>query len=68
MLIWLIWAFLLLETGKYGKNSINKLFGKKYQMLQSYILKFNFKTDSGFLNYLNGSEFVLPDKLEVKKD
>jgi 23S rRNA pseudouridine955/2504/2580 synthase len=48
-----------LETGKYGKNEINKQFGKKYQLLQSYILKFNFKTDSGILDYLNSSEFVL---------
>lgn len=37
-------------------------------MLQSYILKFNFKTDSGFLDYLNGTEFVLPNKLGIKKD
>ena len=32
--------------GKYGKNEINKKFGKKYQMLKSYILKLNFKTDN----------------------
>ena len=45
--------------GKYGKNDINKKFGKKYQLLQSYILKFNFKTDSGILDYLNNKEFIL---------
>ena len=28
-------------------------------MLQSYILKFNFKTDSGILDYLNNSLFTL---------
>ena len=33
----------------YIRENINKKFGKKYQMLCSYILKFNFKTDSGFL-------------------
>ena len=43
----------IIGDGKYGKNEINKLFNKKYQMLCSYSLKFNFKTDSGILNYLN---------------
>lgn len=43
----------IVGDGKYGKNEINKLFGKKSQMLCSYSLKFNFRTDSGILNYLN---------------
>ena len=43
----------IIGDGKYGINSINKKFGKKYQMLCSYILKFTFKTDSGILDYLN---------------
>lgn len=43
----------VIGDGKYGKNEINKQFGKKVQMLCSYSLKFNFKTDSGILNYLN---------------
>lgn len=43
----------IVGDGKYGKNKINKQFGKKSQMLCSYSLKFNFKTDSGILNYLN---------------
>ena len=34
----------------------NKKFGYKTQQLRSYILKFNFTTDSGILNYLNGKE------------
>lgn len=50
----------IIGDGKYGINEINKKFGKKYQMLCSYILKFNFKTDSGILNYLNGKEFIKP--------
>ena len=53
----------IIGDGKYGINDINKKFGKKYQMLCSYILKFNFKSDSGFLNYLNGKEFVLNNNL-----
>ncbi len=49
----------IIGDGKYGINEINKKFGKKYQMLCSYILKFNFKSDSGILTYLNGKKFVL---------
>lgn len=49
----------IIGDGKYGINQINKKFNKKYQMLCSYILKFNFKTDSDFLNYLNGLEIKI---------
>ena len=49
----------IIGDGKYGKNDINKLFKKSQQMLCSYKLKFNFSSDSGVLNYLNGREFVL---------
>ena len=43
----------IIGDGKYGKNEINKIFNKKTQELYSYMLKFNFKTDSSILNYLN---------------
>lgn len=49
----------IIGDGKYGKNDINKKFNKKYQCLKSYILKFNFKQNSGILDYLNGKEFTL---------
>ena len=49
----------IVGDGKYGKNEINKAFGKKYQMLCSYKLKFIFSTPSGVLDYLNNKEFVL---------
>ena len=49
----------IIGDGKYGKNEINKRFGKKYQMLCSYKLKFNFKTESGILAYLKGKEIKL---------
>lgn len=49
----------IIGDGKYGKNSINKMFNKKHQMLCSYILKFNFITDSGILNYLNSKQICL---------
>lgn len=49
----------IIGDGKYGKNAINKQFGKKYQMLCSYKLKFNFKNDSDILSYLNDFEITL---------
>lgn len=49
----------IIGDGKYGKNSINKKFNRKYQALCSYILKFHFNTNSGILNYLNNQEFKL---------
>ena len=49
----------IIGDGKYGKNEINKQFGKKYQMLCSYKLKFHFQSESGILAYLNGKEIKL---------
>ena len=49
----------IIGDGKYGKNEINKQFGKKYQMLCSYKLKFHFQSESGILAYLNGKEIEL---------
>ena len=48
----------LLGDGKYGTNEINKKFGGyKKQLLYSYKLTFEFKTDAGILSYLNGKTF-----------
>lgn len=49
----------IVGDGKYGNYDINKNFGKKYQQLTSYKLKFNFSTYSDFLEYLNKKEFIL---------
>ena len=49
----------IIGDGKYGINEINKKFGCKTQQLRSYKLKFNFRTDSGILNYLNEKEIKL---------
>ena len=49
----------IIGDGKYGKNEINKRFGKKYQMLCSYKLKFHFQSESGILAYLKGKEIKL---------
>lgn len=46
----------IIGDGKYGRNEINKKFNKTTQELFAYKLIFNFKTDSKFLNYLNGIE------------
>ena len=56
-------GFPVLGDGKYGSNEINKKFGLKNQYLYSYKLKFNFKSNSGILDYLNQKEIIL----EIKK-
>ena len=48
----------IIGDGKYGINAINKKFGFKYQQLCSYKLIFNFCSDAGILNYLNGKCFI----------
>ena len=54
-------GFPIIGDGKYGINTINKDFGFKSQQLRSYKLQFNFTSDSGFLDYLNGKSFNLSD-------
>jgi len=49
----------IIGDGKYGLNDINKRFSFKTQKLCSYMLKFNFKTDSDILNYLNNKVFSI---------
>ena len=45
----------LLGDGKYGK--LDKRFDRNYQALYSYKLTFQFTTDAGSLEYLNGKSF-----------
>ena len=52
----------IIGDGKYGNNQINKIFKKSTQMLCSSKLKFNFTTESGILEYLNGKEISLYSK------
>ena len=47
----------LLGDTKYGNPSVNRRFEEKGQALYSYKLCFDFKTDAGILEYLNGKEF-----------
>ncbi len=47
----------IVGDGKYGTESVNKLYNKKYQQLFSY--KIVFKFSGGSLQYLNGKEISL---------
>lgn len=49
----------IIGDGKYGINSVNKDFGFKFQQLKACELKFDFKTNSGILDYLNGCIFKI---------
>ncbi len=49
----------IIGDGKYGKNEINKQFGKTKQQLTAYKLKFFFTQDCGMLNYLNNKEISI---------
>lgn len=51
----------LLGDGKYGTNKLNKKSGYKKQCLCSYKLIFDFTTDAGELEYLNGKQFTIDD-------
>ena len=48
----------LLGDGKYGINRVNRAYNVKTQALCSYKLTFDFTTDSGSLEYLNGKSFT----------
>ena len=49
----------LLGEGKYNKSAEDRKMGFDKQALYSYSLKFDFSTDAGILNYLNGRRFTV---------
>lgn len=49
----------LLGDGKYGTERLNREYHEKIQALYSYKLCFNFTSDAGALNYLNGRSFAV---------
>ena len=49
----------LLGEGNYNKSKDDRKMGFDKQALYSYSLKFDFKTDGGILNYLNGKRFTV---------
>lgn len=50
----------LLGDGKYGINREDKKHGYKAQALYSRYIKFDFKSDGGEFEYLNGKEIQIP--------
>lgn len=58
----------LLGDEKYGDKALNKRFNQKSQLLCSYKLIFDFKSDAQELNYLQGKEFELRDVWFVKNN
>ncbi len=57
----------LLGDGKYGSGAHNRKSGETHQLLYSYRLRFDFKSDAGCLNYLKGKEFIVDDVPFAKK-
>ena len=51
----------LLGDGKHGRERDNRPFGRSYQALYSYKLRFEFTTDGGCLSHLNGMEWTVRD-------
>lgn len=51
----------LLGDNQYGDARRNEKYGRSFQALYAYKLKFAFQTDAGCLNDLCGREFVVPD-------
>ena len=50
----------LLGDGTYGKGDVNRRYGETRQALCSYYLRFDFPTDAGMLQYLQGRTFQVP--------
>ena len=50
----------LLGDGKYGDGRRNRAADESGQLLYSYRIDFDFKTDAGELNYLKGASFKVP--------
>lgn len=57
----------LLGDGKYGINAVNREYNVKTQALCAYKLTFDFTTDAGCLEHLNGSSFELENVWFAKK-
>ena len=51
----------LIGDGKYGRERDNRQYGRSGQALYSYKLRFEFTTDAGCLEHLNGREWTVAD-------
>ena len=52
----------LLGDGKYGRERDDKRYDRRFQALYSYKLRFDFTTDAGPLDSLNGREWTVEDE------
>ena len=57
----------LLGDSQYGDRRRNEKYGRNFQALYAYKLRFAFETDAGCLNELNGREFTAPDVRFIKE-
>lgn len=57
----------IIGDGKYGRNSENKQYNAKYQLLCANRLTFDFKTPAGQLAYLNGKTISIEPPFELAK-
>lgn len=51
----------LLGDNQYGDSARNAQYGRSFQALYAYKLKFAFSGDAGILNSHNGMEFIVPE-------
>ena len=57
----------LLGDGKYGREKVNRQYGRSGQALWSYKLAFRFTTDAGCLNGLNGRTWTV-DRVDFAEE
>ena len=57
----------LLGDSQYGDRRRNEKYGRNFQALYAYKLRFAFETDAGCLNALSGREFTAPDVRFIKE-
>ena len=51
----------LLGDSQYGDHRRNEKYGRNFQALYAYKLKFAFQSEAGCLNALNGREYIVPE-------
>ncbi|OPX45430.1 ribosomal large subunit pseudouridine synthase C [Ruminiclostridium hungatei] len=57
----------IIGDGKYGKNSENRQYGSKYQLLCASKLAFDFSTPAGHLDYLKGKTLAIAPPFDLEK-
>lgn len=57
----------IIGDGKYGRNSENRQYGSKYQLLCASKLTFDFKSPAGHLDYLKGKSLTIAPPFDLEK-